>query len=230
MGAARGRSKAFRPDSVINVSAMSYGALSSNTIARFARPSREGRRLPSTTPARAASRRTTSTAATSSGSWAAVTTGPRRRRSVRPRPAGGDGRREPGAGDRDQAQPRRQARPRRRAAGDKDHTGGQPHPRRAPGQGLHQPGCAPRVPRRRFTARLRGTRSPTPPGCRRRQTRRSASRRCGPNWPKRWCRDSVVSTSSPSTGEREAPAPGRSCSPIKWHCRSRSASAASTGG
>ncbi len=33
MGAARGRSKAFRPDSVINVSAMSYGALSSNAIA-----------------------------------------------------------------------------------------------------------------------------------------------------------------------------------------------------
>lgn len=32
MGAARGRSKAFRPDSVINVSAMSFGALSSNAI------------------------------------------------------------------------------------------------------------------------------------------------------------------------------------------------------
>ena len=33
MGAARGRTKAFRPSSVINVSAMSYGALSSNAIA-----------------------------------------------------------------------------------------------------------------------------------------------------------------------------------------------------
>jgi len=33
MGAARGRAKAFRPESVINVSAMSYGALSSNAIA-----------------------------------------------------------------------------------------------------------------------------------------------------------------------------------------------------
>jgi glutamate synthase (ferredoxin) len=33
MGAARGRAKAFRPGSVINVSAMSYGALSSNAIA-----------------------------------------------------------------------------------------------------------------------------------------------------------------------------------------------------
>jgi glutamate synthase domain-containing protein 2 len=33
MGAARGRAKAFRPESVINVSAMSYGALSSHAIA-----------------------------------------------------------------------------------------------------------------------------------------------------------------------------------------------------
>ncbi len=33
MGAARGRTKAFQPSSVINVSAMSYGALSSNAIA-----------------------------------------------------------------------------------------------------------------------------------------------------------------------------------------------------
>ena len=33
MGAARGRANAFRPESVINVSAMSYGALSSNAIA-----------------------------------------------------------------------------------------------------------------------------------------------------------------------------------------------------
>ncbi len=32
LGAARGRAKAFRPTSVINVSAMSYGALSSNAI------------------------------------------------------------------------------------------------------------------------------------------------------------------------------------------------------
>jgi glutamate synthase domain-containing protein 2 len=33
LGGGRGRSKAFRPESVINVSAMSYGALSSNAIA-----------------------------------------------------------------------------------------------------------------------------------------------------------------------------------------------------
>jgi glutamate synthase domain-containing protein 2 len=32
LGAARGRAKSFRPDSVINVSAMSYGALSSNAV------------------------------------------------------------------------------------------------------------------------------------------------------------------------------------------------------
>ena len=33
LGGARGRAKAFRPESVINISAMSYGALSSNAIA-----------------------------------------------------------------------------------------------------------------------------------------------------------------------------------------------------
>lgn len=37
MGAARGRAKAFRPESVVNVSAMSYGALSSNAIAALNR-------------------------------------------------------------------------------------------------------------------------------------------------------------------------------------------------
>jgi glutamate synthase domain-containing protein 2 len=40
MGAARGRAKAFRPDSVVNVSVMSFGALSSNAIIALNRGAR----------------------------------------------------------------------------------------------------------------------------------------------------------------------------------------------
>jgi hypothetical protein len=60
LGAARGRAGAFRPPSVVNISAMSFGSLSGNAIEALNR----GRRWPAAcrTPARAGSRPTTATA------------------------------------------------------------------------------------------------------------------------------------------------------------------------
>ena len=115
LGAARGRRHAFRPDSVVNISGMSFGALSGNAVTALNRGCRAGG-LP------AEHRRGRHLALPSQRRRAGLPDRqrllrlPGPARPVRPRPLHGHGRLRTGARAGDQAQPGRQARSRRRAA------------------------------------------------------------------------------------------------------------------
>ena len=154
-GRPAGGPKAFRPESVVNVSAMSYGALSSNAIAALNHGATH-RRLP------AQHRRGRDLAASPAGRRSDLAARqrllrrPRRARALRSRAAGRHG------------SPPNQVRAIeiKLSQGAKPGLGGVlPAAKVTPeiarirgvpqGAGLHQPGGAPRVPRRRLAARLR---------------------------------------------------------------------------
>ena len=111
MGAARGRAKAFRPASVVNISGMSFGSLSGNAIQAL-NAGRQARRLPAQhrrgKPVRAppAGRRP------DPADRHVVLRMPRRGRPVQHGPAQADRRQRSRPRHRGQAQPGRQARPR----------------------------------------------------------------------------------------------------------------------
>ena len=153
LGAARGRRHAFRPQSVVNISAMSFGSLSGNAIEAL----NGGAAL-------AGCLHNTGEGGISpyhrQGGELIFQIGTAyfgcrdERRPVQPRPAQGPGGRGAGPGAGDQAEPGREAEPRRRAARREGVGGDRRDPRHPGGSGLHQPVPARRVLRHRQPARL----------------------------------------------------------------------------
>ena len=110
-----GRRRAFRPESVVNISAMSFGSLSGAAVEALNRGAALAGCLHNTGEgglSRAPPARRRAGLPDRHG----LLRLPRRAGPLRPAAAQGPGRRRAGPGARDQAQPGRQARPRRRAA------------------------------------------------------------------------------------------------------------------
>ena len=182
LGGPRGRRHAFRPASVVNVSGMSFGALSGERD-RGAQPR---------APAMAGCLQNTGEGALSpyhrnggdlvfqigTGYFGCRDADGR----LRPGQAQGPGRVGAGARHRDQALAGRQARPRRDAARGQGQQGDRRDPRHRAGRGLRVAEPAHGLPRRRLDARLRRDWSPTRPGCRSASSRRSATWSSGTTW------------------------------------------------
>ena len=184
-GAARGRRHAFRPASVVNISGMSFGALSGNAVEALNRGARDGR-LP------AEHRRGRARAVPPQRRRPRLPDRyvllrlPRRARQLRPGPAQGAGRLGARPRHRGQALAGRQARPRRHAPGGQGH----PRDRRDP---RHRR-------RARTVPRRAGTRSsatstrcstssswwPPRPAFRSASSRRWATSSSGTRWSTRW--------------------------------------------
>ena len=227
----RGRRQAFRPASVVNISAMSFGSLSSR---RRTGPEPWRRALPAacTTPVRAGSLPTTSTAGDliwqlGTGYFGARGAGrPASTWSDSPDQVAADA----GPGHRDQAQPGRQARPRRRAARGEGHGRDRRHPGRAPGQTVISPSGHTAFRERRRAAGLRRDARRRAPACRSASSPRSASWGSG-----RSSRDRMASRGPRRRLHHDRRRRGRDRggavrrSRTTSRCPSRSGSAASTG-
>ena len=174
LGAARGRARAFRPESVVNISGMSFGSLSGNAIDAL----NQGAAL-------AGCLQNTGEGGLSpyhrNGGELVFQTRhgvlrlPRRARPVQPRPAEGPGRRRTGAGAGDQAEPGREARPRRAAARGEGVRRDRRHPRHPGRSGLRQPVPARRVLRLPTACSTGWSCWPPRPGCRSASSPRSVT-------------------------------------------------------
>ncbi len=131
LGAARGRAHAFRPRSIVNISGMSFGALSSAAVVALNRGAAATDCLHNT--GEVESPDTTGTAQTDLPDRDRVFRLPRRGRPVRPGAAPGAGRVGAGAGHRDQTQPGRETGPRGSPARGEGDTGDRRDQRRTGG-------------------------------------------------------------------------------------------------
>ena len=168
--------QAFRPDSVVNISAMSFGSLSGAAIEALNRGAALAGCLQNTGEGGLSPYHRT-------GGELVFQIGTAyfgcrdERRPLRPGPAQGPGGRRAGAGAGDQAQPGRQARPRRGAARREGVRRDRRHPRRAPGA-------------RTASARPGTPSSPTPTAC-------STGSSCSP--PRPGCRSASSRPSATSS-------------------------------
>ena len=206
--APRGRRHAFRPGSVVNVSGMSFGALSGNAIEALNRGADLAGCLQNTGEGGVSSyHRSGGDLVFQIGTSYFGCRDEDGRFDLGQAQGAGRVRADPGAGD--QALAGRQAGPGRHAAGRQGERGDRRDPR-------HQ-ARAWTVPRRAGTPRSRtSTRCstssrcwPTRPGCRSASSRPSATSSSGTTWSSRWPAGSAAWTSSTSTAARAAPAPRR---------------------
>ena len=120
-------------------------------------------------------------------------------RALLARSAGGCVRREPGAGDRGQAQPGRQARGRRPAAGQEGHRRDRPGPRRSGRLRLLEPGRPTPSSATSIRCSISSSASRMRPDCPSASSPRSGRWSSGTSWPSRCSPPIAGSTSSRST-------------------------------
>ena len=164
LGGPRGRRQAFRPGSLVNISAMSYGSLSGPAVEALNRGAALAGCLHNTGEGGISPYHRNGGDLVLPDRHRLLRL-PGRAGQVRPAAAQGPGRLGAGQGAGDQAQPGREAGPGRPPSRRQGHPRDRRDPRHQPGRGLHQP-VAPRgVRRHRRHARLggaarRGDRSP----------------------------------------------------------------------